>query len=368
MIRKPPRPEATGNPLDMSTHPTVPKARAAILSAQVGGGLTGQDRKLFNFLLAVAYPNMLKQNIHEVFMADARAFLGAHESNDQIRASLRRLASVILDFDYTTEDGEERFAVGGLLSASGPKGEGIIRYQFGIDVAPMLAEPAVFARLKLAVLGQFVSKYAGILYELLELRANLKEPEWSISVDDFRALVGAINKITNFSNFRKYALAPALDEINDKADLAVSVTEQKQGRKVIGLTFTIEKKPFREAMEAEMRHKAIQQRKGKTSGAVRVERSDTTERDTNTLDLLDGRTDRERGGFPPLLTSAGIEEARAIFASWGREAPDIYYLEKEWMAAQEGREPPRNPDAAFVGWCKRWKENRPKTIRKNDWD
>ena len=350
MVTKQPRPEATGNPLDMSTSPTVPKARAAILSAQVGGRLTGQDRKLFNFLLAVAYPDMLTQSVHKVLMADARGFLGSHESNDQVRASLRRLASVMLDFDYTTEDGEERWAVGGLLSASGPKGEGIIRYQFGVDVAPILAEPAVFARLKLAVIGQFVSKYAGMMYELLELRANMDNPTWTIGIDDLRALLGVVDKMKNFKDFRYTVLTPAISEINEKADISVTMTDTRRGRKVESLTFTIAKKDFRNAMEAELQHKGIR----KSGAAARIKRDeDGTKRDPDTVDMIDRRTGRERGGWPPLLKSETIDHVREIAAGW-----DVGVLERTWYEWQQGKEAPRDPDKAFVGWVKGYVKNR----------
>ncbi|MBF0563412.1 MAG: replication initiation protein, partial [Alphaproteobacteria bacterium] len=253
------------------------------------------------------------------------------------------------DFDYTTEEGEERWAVGGLISASGPKGEGVIRFQFGVDVAPILAEPAVFARLKLAVIGQFVSKYAGMMYELLELRANMNNPTWEIGVDDLRALLGVTGKMTNFAHFRNYALTSAISEINEKSDIAVTMTETKKGRKVESLTFTIEKKDFRQAMESELQHKSVR----KSGAAARVKRDGGgSKRDPDTVDMLDRRTGRERGGWPPLLKSETLEQVREIAAGW-----DVGFLEREWYGWQQGKEAPRDPDKAFLGWVKGYVKN-----------
>ena len=49
---------------------------------------------------------------------------------------------------------------------------------------------------------------------------------------------------------------------------------------------------------------------------------------------------------PPLAPST-YEKAREAAPSW-----DIYYLENEWRGWI--KEPPRNPDGAFMGFCKKW--------------
>ena len=43
--------------------------------------------------------------------------------------------------------------------------------------------------------------------------------------------------------------------------------------------------------------------------------------------------------------------ARAVAPEW-----DIYYLEQEWRDWMT--EPPRDPEAAFVGFCRKWFEKR----------
>lgn len=54
-----------------------------------------------------------------------------------------------------------------------------------------------------------------------------------------------------------------------------------------------------------------------------------------------------------MLSSDVYEQARMIVPGW-----DIYELEREWhrwMSYSDG-EPPKNPDAAFLGFCRKWKE------------
>ena len=339
--------ELRGNPLDMRTSPSVPKARQAIQEAQSGGLLGGQERKMLNFLLAVAYPNLMTAPRHYVTTADIRAFLGSHESNDRIRAIFRRLGQIIPDITFI-ENGEERETFGGLVFGSMPKGEGMIRFSFHPDLVPILHRPAVFARIKLAILGQFVSKYAPILYEHLELYANRNNKVWDVAVDELRSRLGVGDKMRLFNHFRAYVLTPSLKEINDKADFSVTVEEIRAtrgaGRKVERLIFTVAIKAEREAEEAELRHRL--------KGASKPDEL----RDADTPDIFDGRTDKERGSNL-ILKMDTIEKARELFGSWERNRPDIYALESEWRTSQEGKAHVRDADKAFLGWCRIYKEN-----------
>ena len=68
---------------------------------------------------------------------------------------------------------------------------------------------------------------------------------------------------------------------------------------------------------------------------------------------------RNRGSLParpsasiaPALDADAYHDARQIAPGW-----DVHYLEQEWRAWIT--EPPRNPDAAFLGFCRKWFEKR----------
>ena len=60
----------------------------------------------------------------------------------------------------------------------------------------------------------------------------------------------------------------------------------------------------------------------------------------------------------PPLNPETYHDARTVAPGW-----DVYFLEQQWRAwvaknVDEGMEPPRNPDAAFIGFCKKWYEKR----------
>jgi hypothetical protein len=81
-----------------------------------------------------------------------------------------------------------------------------------------------------------------------------------------------------------------------------------------------------------------------------------------TLDDSDMVHYRSRGSVPaPALTFQQIplrglspdayNDARIVAPGW-----DVYYLEQEWRGWIT--EPPRDPEAAFIGYCKKWYERR----------
>ncbi|CAK0743415.1 hypothetical protein CCP3SC15_1260001 [Gammaproteobacteria bacterium] len=304
-------------------------------------------------LLAHAYPTITTALHHTVTTVEIRNWLGSHESNDRIKAILRKLGRMVPDINFVDLKGEERETFGGLIFGSVPKGDGIIRFFFHPELVPFFNKPAVFARIKLAILCQFRNKYAPAFYENLELYTNREIPIWDVAVDELRSILGVGDKMKVFTEFRRYVLNPALQEINDKADFNVTVVEiksKRRGRTVERLVFTVETKEERDLVEAELRHKPHGSQGHKLD----------KKRNEDTPDFFDGRTDKERGGQVPLRTET-YEMAREIFEGWERHMPDIYSLERDWRAYEAKKsEPARDPDKAFLGWLRKYRNNHQK--------
>jgi Replication initiator protein A len=64
-----------------------------------------------------------------------------------------------------------------------------------------------------------------------------------------------------------------------------------------------------------------------------------------------GRLAFDAAPSPRQLKPDTFTDARAAAPGW-----DVYYLETEWRSWTT--EPPRNPDAAFIGFCRQWFEKR----------
>ena len=120
------------------------------------------------------------------------------------------------------------------------------------------------------------SQYAKRLYMLLKQYMNTEKPFYTVSVEDLLYILDAENKYsTNFADFRRKVLKIAIEQINEKSDIDVSVKEVKRGKKIIRLEF---KMNYKEEREQELNDKAFEraQRKRKTrsyhkSGVLEME-------------------------------------------------------------------------------------------------
>jgi len=85
----------------------------------------------------------------------------------------------------------------------------------------------------------------------------------TFTVDELRTLLGVPNnKLTRFSDFNKYALKPAIDEINTLTDYTVAIAVRKRGRAVHQLLLIWNRKPAEEVKDAISRR---QQTRGRHS-------------------------------------------------------------------------------------------------------
>jgi hypothetical protein len=77
---------------------------------------------------------------------------------------------------------------------------------------------------------------------------------------------------------------------------------------------------------------------------------------TNRCTMLD---DQQSAGVPSFasvrLSPDALTEARSAAPGW-----DVYVLESEWRSwmAEGGLDAPKNPDKAFLGFCRKWYERR----------
>lgn len=81
------------------------------------------------------------------------------------------------------------------------------------------------------------SIYSIRLYELL--KQNTWIGERKISVVELRRMIGAENVYKLYGDFKKRALVPAQEEINEKTDIHITFTEIKKGRAVDTIHFNM---------------------------------------------------------------------------------------------------------------------------------
>lgn len=319
------RPTPTGDPwvLTPEDPATVPVPLPVII-VSVEGPYTERDRKLWTFLLHAVWDELEDTIIHEIPVKEInRVFrqLGGDHNTEWIWESATRLAKTTVQWRYT--EGDTRYeGIAALFSAQigrNARKTGMLRFQFPGLLIPILKDPKRFARLRTHFMIELSGKYAVTLYELLESVANKDLPELKATVEELRQwLKVPESKMTRWQDFRRYVLEPAIRQINDNpvgAGFRTRMKPLKDGRGIKWVVFEVLKTKERQVIDAKLQDKEKQ------------------------LSLFEIR-----------LKSNTYEKAKRFASGW-----DVYALEAEWKAwgRQQKDWPPTDPDAAFLGFCKK---------------
>jgi len=316
--------------------------------------LTLNDRRIYNQLLENAWDAIDKPVTHVIAKSALR---GSHNSNDRVGESLERLMSAIVKVAVTW-DGEpaiERVQLLGGNLESG-RADGLLEYEIPARLRKIIRNSQVFARLQREVMFALSSKYALTLYEMVQKRGNLR---WKASerfaLDSFRGIIGVPKgKLSSWSNLKLRAIDPAVSEVNALSDFMVEILPLKTGRAVTHVELRWWRKDGDASGAAD---RALQF--SKVGRRTRAEgRTEQVEPATPATAGQGAASLRPRpawleGRGPALLTET-YETARLRHPGY-----DIYFVEGEWRTWSKEKEPPKDPDRAFLAFFRRYAEGNP---------
>ena len=220
-----------GFPLDRSMPGEMVKPGELIDIKEISP-LTLTDRRIYNLLIANAWDRITEPVEHVIDKSDLR---GTHNGNERIEDSIRRLMSAIAEVKII-RDGKVAIKrvqlLGGNVEQEDERGR--LYYTFPKQLIEIVKESEVFGRLKTQIMYCFKSKYALALYEIVQKRVGLKFKQAdNFTVDEMRALLGVPReKLTRFPDLNKYALQPALREVNALSEHHVTIGMIKKGKRV----------------------------------------------------------------------------------------------------------------------------------------
>jgi len=128
--------------------------------------------------------------------------------------------------------------------------EALVTLRFGPEVIPHITRlEANFTGYDLQQVADLKSAYAVRLYELLiRWRSTGRTPVFAI--EDFRGQMGLHpDEYQRMGAFKERVLDLAIQQINQHTDINVSYQQQKQGRLVVGFSFSFEQKRVIEAVQ-----------------------------------------------------------------------------------------------------------------------
>ncbi|PZR93926.1 MAG: replication protein RepB [Hyphomicrobiales bacterium] len=224
-----------------------------LVDIRSGHELSLQDRRIFNLLIENAWSEIGQDKPHRIAMNRLRG--PRHRGSERVADSVKTLMTTLVEVP-TTLDGQSAIFTTQLcgettrmIDEDSPNA--VLVYEFPKGLRKIIQDSRYWGRIKAYVMFAFNSKYALALYEAVCLRGNLRVNEQRFSVDEFRALLGVEpGKMPLFKNLKKWALDPAVVEVNGLSDFKVEIEPvrnggQQRGR-LIGFMLRWEKKTAEE--------------------------------------------------------------------------------------------------------------------------
>jgi hypothetical protein len=255
------RQRTTGSPLDPNDGAASLIKPGELVDVVELTPLTLTDRRSYNLLIGHAWDRIGEDVEHTIPKATLR---GSHKGNERLSDTIRRLMAAQVEVRIV-RDGKRylrRIQMLGVVDRPEDEDEdGNIYYRFTAEWREIMEKSSIFARLQTEVMFCFTSKYALALYEMIQKRGNLKHKNTDdFSVDEMRGLLGVPpGRLTEFTDLRRKALIPAVEEVNTYSPYLVQLDAIRHGRKVVKLRliwFAKDEQGLKAAYCEVQRHKA----------------------------------------------------------------------------------------------------------------
>lgn len=184
--------------------------------------------------------------IHRITAIEYRAYFGcalpmAYESLQSACKSLYESEFVWLGKD---EQGDPQKNTSRFVQrATYNEGKGFVEVMFGNDIIPLITRLSKeYTEYELIQIRNLNSVYALRVFEMLmQWKILGKTP--LVTIEDLRSRLGiAVHQYKLMSNFKKRVLDLAVNEINEHTDITVKYKQHKQGKAIIGFTFSFKHK------------------------------------------------------------------------------------------------------------------------------
>lgn len=204
--------------------------------------------KLMHLMIGTAGGRMADDVRHEMRLSDIRAIDGMKHHD---RASLTPLFAELAAAVLISDDKEKQaVTIGGLVDEAHidyrheVSGDLLVTWTFRSMFKRMAAESNHWAILDRQTVFHLSSKYAVMLFQHVASLSNLDRiSAKTFTVAELRALLGvAEGKLARFADLNKWALTPAISEINQLSRLTLTATPNKIGRTVASVTIAWEVK------------------------------------------------------------------------------------------------------------------------------
>ena len=300
--------------------------------------------KLMHLMIGTAGGRMADPVRHTMRLSEIKKINGMR---NHTRQTIAPLFAELRAATMTTDDPEKkRMVIGGLLDVATidyrdeVSGDTLITWSFGGMFIDMARESNHWAILDRQAVFHLGSKYSVLLFQHISSLQNLKHiTSKRFAIPELRAVLGVPEgKLSTFSNFKKWAVEPAISEINsDLTRLTLTATYHKIGRTVAEVEIAWEVKEDLTKVKAEQDRPKVgrkARRDGTAETPVLPFPEHGTIRDTPTWDRI------ARDNAPKLD---------------GGHMPDLHKLAdafRKWCAEKSIPLDMTSIEKIFTTWCK----------------
>lgn len=159
-----------------------------------------------------------------------------HDSNDRLAAHLLKMQKTVVSVPVENDRVLRVQMLGSTTMGRGESSYGILRYDWPKKLIEVLRDPAKYGKIELKTVRAMRSAYALRLYTIIAARFEQRhtKPEASLSLDELRSwLAVPEGKLGTWSNLKKWAIDPAVREVNDHCPaFSVEIEPVKIGKSV----------------------------------------------------------------------------------------------------------------------------------------
>lgn len=142
---------------------------------------------------------------------------------------------------------------------------GILIVKINDEIKPYLIDLAErYTTYHIENIKPLASSYSIRMYELLKMHEKQKNKQCEYTIEELRSMMGITTEYGRYNDLKRYVLEQAKRDLKEKTDIKFTYKEEKLGRSVHKIIFTIrenseEKENRKKVSEARKREKQIEQ-------------------------------------------------------------------------------------------------------------
>ena len=200
--------------------------------------LSLQEQRCVLYAMSKIKPN---DSVFQEYTFDIRDFYRAAGIQDE---SYTRLKAILTELKQKTwwietAPGEES-TVSWFNKVRSNKNKGTVTVRFDDDMMPFLLDvtsspDSFYTHYSLMYILPMTSQFSPRLYELLKSYQKNNQ-EWFFDIEELKKKLDC-EHYKNFNDFKRFALTPAVEEINKYTDIKIAWDVERKGRKVTRVIF-----------------------------------------------------------------------------------------------------------------------------------